>query len=65
MGYFEVIKNGKGDYKFVLYSNNKEVIMDSKSYDSRIKCYDGIEDLKKNAEGDVIDKTLNTNVNKI
>jgi uncharacterized protein YegP (UPF0339 family) len=53
-GKFEVYKDKSGGYRFRLKAGNGEVIASSKS---KASAMNGVESVKKNAGGDVVDLT--------
>ncbi len=46
---FEVFKNKKGEFQFILKAPNGEVIATSEGYNNKSGCMNGIESVKKNA----------------
>lgn len=46
---FEVFKNKKGEFQFILKAPNGEVIATSEGYNNKAGCMNGIESVKKNA----------------
>lgn len=51
-GYFELLKNAAGAFRFNLKAGNHEVILSSESYTSKAAAQGGIESVKKNAADD-------------
>ncbi|BCW67309.1 hypothetical protein NicSoilB4_20720 [Arthrobacter sp. NicSoilB4] len=56
-GKFEVYKDKSGGFRFRLKAANGEVIASSQSYKSKASAMGGVESVKKNAAGDVVDLT--------
>lgn len=56
-GKFEVYKDKSGGYRFRLKAGNGEVIASSESYKTKASAMNGVESVKKNAGGDVVDLT--------
>ncbi len=48
-GWFELSKNGKGEFHFVLKAGNSEVILSSETYQSRAAAENGIESVRVNS----------------
>ncbi len=48
-GWFELSKNDKGQYGFVLKAGNSETILRSEQYESRASAENGIASVQKNA----------------
>jgi uncharacterized protein len=48
-GWFELTKNAKGQYAFVLKAANSEVILRSEQYESKSSAQNGIASVQKNA----------------
>jgi uncharacterized protein len=48
-GWFEISKNDKGQFHFVLKAGNSEVILRSEQYESRASADNGIASVQKNA----------------
>jgi uncharacterized protein YegP (UPF0339 family) len=51
-GWFELSKNDKGQFHFVLKAGNSEVILRSEQYESRASAENGIASVQKNAAMD-------------
>jgi uncharacterized protein YegP (UPF0339 family) len=56
-GKFEVYKDKSGGYRFRLKAGNGEVIATSESYKSKASALTGVESVKKNAGGAIVDMT--------
>lgn len=48
-GWYELSKNGKGQYSFVLKAGNAQVILRSEQYEAKPSAQGGIESVQKNA----------------
>jgi uncharacterized protein YegP (UPF0339 family) len=48
-GWFELSKNDKGQFNFVLKAGNSEIILRSEQYESRASAENGIASVQKNA----------------
>jgi uncharacterized protein len=51
-GWFEVSKNDKGQFSFVLKAANAQVILRSEQYEAKASCQGGIASVQKNAGDD-------------
>ena len=51
-GWYEVSKNDKGQYSFVLKAANAQVILRSEQYESKGAAHNGVASVQKNAVGD-------------
>ncbi len=58
MGKFVIVINDKGNPHFNLLATNGQVIGTSEVYNSMAACKNGIESVKKCAEGDIEDTTV-------
>lgn len=56
-GKFEVYKDKSGGYRFRLKAGNGEVIASSESYKTKASAMNGVDSVKKNASGPVVDLT--------
>lgn len=56
-GKFEVYKDKSGGYRFRLKAGNGETIASSESYKTKASALNGIESVKKNAGGPIMDLT--------
>jgi uncharacterized protein YegP (UPF0339 family) len=56
-GKFETYKARSGGYRFRLNAGNWEKIATSESYKTKASAMNGVECVKKNAGGDVVDLT--------
>ncbi len=63
-GKFSIKKTPKGFFRFSLSAANSMTILTSKNYSSLSNCRDGIETIKKNAEIEIEDQTLQKPVEK-
>ena len=54
-GKYEVIKDGKGEYRFCLKAANGEIIAVSEGYKKKASCLNGIESVRRNAAAEVCD----------
>lgn len=51
-GWYEITKNAKGQYSFVLKSANDQVVLRSEQYESKDSAKGGIASVQKNAPSD-------------
>lgn len=51
-GWFELSRNDKGQYSFVLKADNAEVILRSETYESKASAQNGIASVQKNHDQD-------------
>jgi uncharacterized protein len=51
-GWYELSKNTKGQYRFVLKAGNGETILSSEQYESKSSALNGIESVRKNSGDD-------------
>lgn len=51
-GWYELNKNDKGQFSFVLKAGNSEVILRSEVYETRASAENGIASVQKNSPGD-------------
>lgn len=56
-GKFEVYKDKSGGFRFRLKAGNGEAIATSESYKTKAGALNGIESVRKNASGEVVDLT--------
>jgi hypothetical protein len=54
---FEMYTDKAGKFRFRLKAANGQVIAVSEAYNDKAACKNGIESVKKNAEGDIVDET--------
>ena len=59
-GKFEVYKDKSGGFRFRLKAGNGETIATSESYTTKASAMNGVESVKKNASGDVVDLTADS-----
>ncbi|MCB9617615.1 MAG: YegP family protein [Sandaracinus sp.] len=52
---FEVYKDKAGEFRFRLKAGNGEIIANSEGYTTKASCLKGIESVKANAAGAVVD----------
>ncbi|MCB9603884.1 MAG: YegP family protein [Sandaracinus sp.] len=52
---FEVYKDKAGEFRFRLKAGNGEIIASSEGYTTKASCLKGIESVKANAAGAVVD----------
>ena len=51
-GWYEIAKNAKGQYSFVLKAGNDQVVLRSEQYESKPSAQGGIASIQKNAPSD-------------
>ncbi len=51
-GWYEIMKNDKGQYTFVLKAANAQVILRSEQYEAKTSATGGIASVQKNADVD-------------
>ena len=54
---FEMYTDKAGKFRFRLKAANGQIIAVSEAYNDKAACKNGIESVKKNAEGDIVDET--------
>jgi uncharacterized protein YegP (UPF0339 family) len=64
MGKFVISKRASGDFQFNLKSGNRQIILVSEGYSSKVACENGIESVKKNSQSDErYDRKESSNLN--
>ncbi|MCF6471565.1 DUF1508 domain-containing protein [Nonomuraea sp. MG754425] len=54
-GRFVISEDGQGGYRFALVANNGQTLAVGEGYPSKVACVNGIETVRRNAPGAVID----------
>ena len=54
-GHYEVIRDASGEYRFCLKAGNGETIAVSEGYKKKASCLNGIDSVRRNAPGEVVD----------
>ena len=54
-GHYEITRDAAGEYRFCLKAGNGEVIAMSEGYKKKASCIGGIDSVRRNAPGDVVD----------
>ena len=54
-GHYEVIRDAGGEYRFCLKAGNGEIIAVSEGYKKKASCLNGIDSVRRNAPGEVVD----------
>ena len=54
-GHYEVIRDAAGEYRFCLKAGNGEIIAVSEGYKKKASCLNGIDSVRRNAPGEVLD----------
>ncbi len=52
---FELYEDKAGEYRFRLKARNGEIVATSEGYKSKASCLNGIESVRKNSEGEIVE----------